>query len=105
PPSPSRLRGLGPFGRRALAAVARGAPPLQGRMRNRRMSAEGLRHGGVKQTRLRDALMASGAAVNYSQIRDPDLIDLRTIIREQAFGIGAGLGKAHIRALVVFPFA
>jgi hypothetical protein len=51
------------------------------------MGSEGLPYGGILQARLRDALMARGATIHDLHLRDPDLVDVESEIRQQALGV------------------
>ena len=89
----------------ALATMANHASPIPHAVGNGRVRAEGLRHGSVRQTGPRDALMARRAAVNHLHLRNPDLVDLRTKVRQQALGVGSRFGEADVIPLVASPVA
>jgi hypothetical protein len=63
------------FSGRALAAMANDAPPFLNMVGYRWVSAEWLRHGGRRESRLGNALVTCGAAVHDAHLREPDLID------------------------------
>src|SRR5579859_7943042 len=98
------LVGLGNFGGRSLAAVTDCAAPVAHVVRNERMSAERLRDGGICEARLRYALVARRAAVGDIHVRQPDLIDVRTVIRKEFLCVWAALREFHKRTFVMFPF-
>jgi hypothetical protein len=77
-PGERGLVGITNFCGQALAAVANNASPIAYLMRYGWMGSEGLRHGGILQAQLRDALMAGGATIHNLHFRDPDLADLET---------------------------
>src|SRR5579859_2378379 len=88
-----------------LTAMADGAAPIADMVRDRRVGAERLRDGFIRKTCLRDSLVASGTAVDHVHCREPDLIDVRSIVCHELFCIRPGLRKTQVRTLVLFPFA
>src|SRR5208337_772879 len=72
---------------------------------NERVRTERLRHGSIQQTWPRNALMARRAAVDYLHLRNPDLVDLRAEVSQQALGIRSRLCKADVIPLVASPVA
>ena len=89
----------------ALATMANHASPIPHAVGNGRVGAEGLRHGSVRETWPRDALMARRAAIDHLHLRNPDLVDLRTKVSQQALGVGSRLGEADVIPLVASPGA
>src|SRR3974390_1518676 len=99
-PGKGCLMGFGNFGCRALATMTDGAAPIAHIVRNRRMSAEWLRDGIIRQTGLRHALMAGGTAVHNFHSRNPGLINVGIVVSEQLLSVRPPLGIAHERPLV-----
>jgi hypothetical protein len=67
------------------------------------MSAKWLRHGIVRQACLRHALMAGSAAIDNIQTRQPDLIDIRIVVRQEFLGVGPPLREFYERPFVLQP--
>src|SRR5437899_4856966 len=59
----------------------------------------------IRKARLRDSLMAGGAAVDHVHSGEPDLINARAVIGGQPLRIRATLRKAQIRTFVLLPLA
>src|SRR5579859_3446516 len=96
---------FGDFGCCALAAVADGAAPIADIVRNWRMRAIRLRYGRAGKAGLHDSLMAGGATIHNVHAGNPDLIDVRAIVGEKLFGIGARLRVFSVGTFVLLPFA
>ena len=90
---------------KALATMANHASPLPHPVGNGRVRAEGLRHGSVRQTGPRDTLMARRATIDHLHLRNPDLVDLRAKVGQQALGVGSRLGEADVIPFVASPGA
>ena len=69
------------------------------------MRAEGLRHGIIREARLRDSLVARCATVDNIHSRKPDLIDVGAVVGEQLFRVWTRLSKPQVRTLVLLPLA
>ena len=95
---------LSDFRGRSLAAMAHGATPIARIVRNWGMSAKWLRHGIVDQAGLRHALVASRAAIDDVDPWQPDLINIRIVVRQEFLGVRPSLREFHERAFVFLPF-
>ena len=69
------------------------------------MRAEGLRHGIIREARLRDSLVARCTTVDNIHSRKPDLIDVGAVVGQQFFCVWTRLGKTQVGALVLLPLA
>src|ERR1700688_4006695 len=70
-----------------LAAMTDGTAPIADMVRNRRVGAERLRDGFIRKACLRDSLVAGGTAVEHVHCREPDLIDVGSIVGQELFCI------------------
>ena len=104
-PRQCRFVSLGNFGGRALAAMADSATPVADIMRDLGVRTERLRDSRIRKARLRNSLVACGAAVHHIHSRQPDLVDLGAVVRNQFFCVRAGLRETQVQTLVLLPFA
>src|SRR5215469_14489730 len=86
-----------------LAPMADRATPLAHIVRDRRVRAERLRNGSIRQTRLGYALMAGGATVCDVHSRQPHLVNAGSVIGKEFLGVGTGLSVLYEPALVILP--
>ena len=90
-------------GRRALPTVAHHAAELVKRVRNRRMPAERL-CGDIGKTGLFQSGVAGGAAIDDSELRNPDLLDAVVEMTLQGYRVSSAPNQRQIFVLVVVPF-
>src|SRR5215467_3659424 len=95
---------LGHSGRRALAAMALRASELIQKVRNHWMFAVWL-YGNVSEARLFQSDMATGAAINDTQIRQPHLLNTSLKVPLQGIGLAAVPDETEISVLIVPPLA
>ena len=70
-----------------------GAAPIANVVGNRWVCAEGLWHRLIRETRLRDSLMAGRASIDDVHSGKPDLIDVGAVVRQQFFLYQDGLAQ------------
>src|SRR5208282_911454 len=90
-------------GRWTLPAVAHHAAELVKRVRDYRMLAERL-CADVGQTRFLQSGVASGAAIDDSELRKPDLLDSVVEVALQCYRLSTAPNQRQILFLVVAPF-
>src|SRR5438045_5912438 len=90
--------------RSALATMARRASKLIQLVRNRRMSPVGLA-GHVTQARFFQSNVATGTAVHYAKIREPDLLNAAGKMPLQRVGIAAVGNRFQVAMLIMPRFA
>ena len=103
-PGKCRFVGFSDFCGGPLAPVADSAAPIAYVVRNGWVCAERLGHF-IREARLRDSLVAGRAPVDNVHSRQPDLIDVGTVVGEQPFCVWTSLSKTQVGALVLFPLA
>ena len=96
--------GLGNRGGRTLSAMAHCAAELIELVRDRRMRAIGL-VGNVGEAGLFQSDVATGAAVDYAEFGQPDLLNAAVEVALQRVGVAAVADHLEIAVLVVPPLA
>ena len=93
-------------GRRALPTVTHHAAELVKRVRDYRMLAERL-GADIGKTRFFQSDVASGAAIDDSELRQPDLLDSVVVVEValQRDRVSAAANQRQILFLIVAPFA
>ncbi len=92
-------------GRRTLPTVTHHAAKLVKRVRDYRMAAEGL-CADIGKTRFFQSNVAGGAAIDDSELRQPDLLDAVVFVKValQRHRVSPALNQRKILFLVVTPF-
>ncbi len=89
--------------RSALATMARCASKLVQLVRDRRMPAIGLGRD-IAQAGFFQSNMATGTAIHYAKIGEPDLLDTAGKVPLQRIGIAAVANRFKIAVLIMAPF-
>src|SRR6266581_3614658 len=104
-PGKCRFVSLSDFCGGTLAPVTDSAAPIANVVRNGRVCAERLGHRFVGKARLGDPLMAGRASVDNVHSGKPNLIDVRTVVRQQFLCIRTALSKSQVGAFELLPLA
>src|SRR5260370_12730140 len=83
--------------------MADSAAPIAYVVRNWWVCTERLGQLFIREARLRDSLVAGRTPVDNVHSRQPDLIDVRTVVGGQLFCFCTMLSKTPVGALVLFP--